>query len=76
MPTRCLPKPDRHRALELLARSPDGCTEANGFTVEQMVELVRAGLANAEPERMMAGGRQIEVARLRITEEGRQAIRR
>jgi hypothetical protein len=78
MPTRRLPKPDRRRALELLAASPDGYTEAlmlaNGFTVEQMVEMVRAGLANAEPERMMAGGRQIEVARLRITEAGRRAL--
>jgi len=40
------PKPDRRRALELLAASPDGCTEAvmlaHGFTVAQMVELVRA----------------------------------
>jgi hypothetical protein len=41
------PKPDRRRALELLAASPDGCTEAlmfaNGFTAELLVELVRAG---------------------------------
>jgi len=43
------PEPDRRRALELLASSRDGATEAimraHGFTVEQMVELVRAGLA-------------------------------
>jgi hypothetical protein len=41
------PKPDRRRALELLASCRDGCTEAlmlaHGFTVAQMVELVRAG---------------------------------
>jgi hypothetical protein len=43
------PKPDTRRALELLAASPDGCTEAimPGFTVE-LVELVRAGLAFAK----------------------------
>ena len=39
------PKPDRRRALELLAASPDGCAEAlmiaHGFTVAQMVELGR-----------------------------------
>jgi hypothetical protein len=39
------PKPDRRRALELLAASREGCTEAimlaHGFTVELMVELVR-----------------------------------
>src|ERR1700730_19154962 len=47
---RSLPPP-RHRALELLASSRDGCTEAimiaHGFTVPQMVELVRTGLATA-----------------------------
>jgi hypothetical protein len=41
------PKPDRRRALELLAASPEGCTEAlmfaNGFTAELLIELVRAG---------------------------------
>ena len=46
------PKPDRRCALELLAASPDGCTEAlmfaNGFTAELLlVELVRAGVATA-----------------------------
>jgi len=47
------------RALDLLASCCDGCTEAlmraHGFTVEQMVELVRAGLATAQAERMRAG---------------------
>ena len=55
------PKPDRLRALELLAASHTGCTEAiklaHGFTVEQMAELVRAGLAMATVERMVAGGK-------------------
>jgi hypothetical protein len=36
------PKPDRRRALELLASCRDGCTEAimlaHGFTIAQMVE--------------------------------------
>ena len=39
------------RALELLASSRDGCTEAlmfaNGFTAERLLELVRAGLVRA-----------------------------
>ncbi len=72
------PKPDRRRALELLASSRHGCTEAimiaHGFTVEQMVELVRAGLATAQTERVVAGGRAIEVARVRITEASRRAL--
>jgi hypothetical protein len=47
------PKPNRRRALELLAGSRDGMTEA--------------GLATAKTERMVAGGRPMEVARVRIT---------
>jgi hypothetical protein len=72
------PKPDRRRALELLAASPNGCTEAlmlgNGFPVEMLVELIRTGLASVEAERMVAGGKQIEVARVRITEAGRRVL--
>jgi hypothetical protein len=81
MPTahrRRLPKPDRRRALELLASCRDGCAEAimlaHGFTVAQMVELVRDGLATATAERVVAGNRTIEIARVRITEAGRRAL--
>jgi hypothetical protein len=70
-------KPDRRRALELLDHNRDGCTEAmmlaHGFTIPQMVELVRAGLATATAERVVAGSRKIEVATVRITEAGRKA---
>jgi hypothetical protein len=72
------PKPDRRRALELLASSRDGATEAimlaHGFTIPQLVELVRAGLATTAAERVVAGGRAMEVARVQITEGGRQAL--
>jgi hypothetical protein len=55
-----------------------GCTEAimlaHGFTIEQMVELVRAGLASMTAERLVAGGKRIEVARVQITEAGRKAL--
>ncbi|HVI65181.1 MAG TPA: hypothetical protein VM910_21755 [Bradyrhizobium sp.] len=47
---------------------------AHGFTVEQLVELVRAGLAMATVERMVAREKSIEVARVRITEAGRRAL--
>jgi hypothetical protein len=47
---------------------------AHGFTIAQMVELVRAGLATATAERVVAGRRTFEVARVRITEEGRRAL--
>jgi hypothetical protein len=71
------PKPNR-RALELLASCRDGCTEAmmlaHGFTIPQMVDLVRAGLASATPERVVAGGRTIEIATVRITDAGRRVL--
>jgi hypothetical protein len=81
MPThsrRRSPPATRRRALELLAGSADDMTEAmlvaHGFTVEQMVDLCVAGLATATPERIVAGGRTIEVATMQITEAGRRAL--
>jgi hypothetical protein len=68
------PKPDRRRALELLTGSPTGCTEAllfaYGITVEMLVGLINAGLATATAERLVAGNKTIEIARVRITEAG------
>src|SRR5438132_12464298 len=75
-----IPPATRRRALELLAASRDGCTEAimlaHGFTIDLLVELVRARLATAKAERVVAGGRTIEVAKVRITEAGRRALGR
>jgi hypothetical protein len=72
------PKPDRRRALELLASCPEGCSEAimltHGFTTAQMVELVRAGLASVSAERVVAGRTTVEIARVKITEAGRRAL--
>ena len=49
----------------MLASCPDGCTEAvmqaHGFTSEQIVELMRAGLATAQAEHVEAGARRFEV---------------
>jgi hypothetical protein len=83
MPSRHLPRhrprPTYIRALEVLASSGrDGCTEAlllaHGFTTELMVALLREGLAAATAERMVAGGRKIEVVVLRITQAGQRAL--
>jgi hypothetical protein len=79
MPTRNRrPPATRRRALESLTGSADGMTEAmlvaHGFTVEQMVELIRAGLATVTTGRVMAGARPLKVARVRITEAGRRAL--
>jgi hypothetical protein len=72
------PPATRRRVLELLAASRDGCTEAimlaHGFTTDFLVELIRAGLATAKAEGVVAAGRTIEVTRVRITEAGRRAL--
>jgi hypothetical protein len=47
---------------------------AHGFSVDMLVELVQAGLATTKRERMVAGGRQTDIVRVRITEAGRQAL--
>jgi hypothetical protein len=74
------PNPDRRRALELLAGSRYGYTKAilraHGFSIDMMVELVKAGLATTKRERMVADGRQTGVVRVRITDAGRQALAR
>jgi hypothetical protein len=53
----------------LLASCRANCTEAimlaHGFTV-----AVNAGLASATAERVVGGGRTMEVARVKITEAG------
>ena len=72
------PNPDRRRALELLAGSRYGYTKAilraHGFSIDMMIELVKAGLATTKRERMVADRRQTDVVRVRITEAGRQAL--
>jgi hypothetical protein len=51
-----------------LASCANWCTEAlmiaHGFTVQMLVELVRAGLATATAERMFVGGKTIDIARV------------
>jgi hypothetical protein len=47
---------------------------AHGLSIDMMVELVNGGLAIVTTERVVAGGRTIEVARVRITRAGRRAL--
>jgi hypothetical protein len=69
---------EQRRALQLLARSPNGCTEAlmmaHGFESEILGQLVLDGLAVAVDQSTMAGRRRVKVTWLRTTEAGRQAI--
>jgi hypothetical protein len=70
--------PDCRHALELLAGSPEPTTEhmlaAHGISVSLIVDLIHAGLATAHPQRMKVGTKEIEVAVVQITEEGRRAL--
>ena len=47
---------------------------AHGFTTELLAGLVRDGLAAERSESVKAGGRQVEVTRVWITDAGRKAI--
>jgi hypothetical protein len=70
--------PDQRRALDMLAGSPDGCTEAtlraHGFKVGLLAGLVRAGLAVAKPEVVKAGGRTLSFVRVVLTDAGQRAL--
>jgi hypothetical protein len=71
-------KADHRRALELLARCNDGCSEAvllaHGFRPKLIPELVRTGLATTQTEHVHGGGRVIDVSGIRITDAGRRAL--
>jgi len=71
---------ERRRMLKLLARSRHGVDEellvhSHSFSRPTIVGLIRAGLAAEEREVMKAGGKPIEVVRIKITEAGREAIK-
>jgi hypothetical protein len=69
---------DQRRALEMLAGSPLGATEAimlaHGFTNAMLDALVRDGLATTERRAMKAGRQPITVTWFAITDAGRQAL--
>jgi hypothetical protein len=47
---------------------------ANGIDLDSMVQIILEGLATVTPQRTHAGREVLEVATLRITEKGRQAL--
>ena len=70
---------DRRRALTVLADNRDGCTKAillaHGFKSQLLAELVGTKLVTEHSERVMQGGRPINVTRMRITAAGRLALK-
>jgi hypothetical protein len=69
---------EQQRALKLLASSRHGVNEellrGHGFSRGVLSSLVRRRLAVTQREVVMAGGKAIEVMRVRITAAGRRAI--
>jgi hypothetical protein len=69
---------EQRRALRLLARSPNGCTEAimlaHGFESAMLDKLTLDGLARVEVHDMRVAGRRAKVVWLQITPAGRKAI--
>jgi hypothetical protein len=67
---------EHRRALRILARNPNGCTEAlmlaYRFTEEMLVELAVDGLLTVQQERVV--GRPEMVVRMQITAAGRREI--
>jgi hypothetical protein len=69
---------DQRRALRLLASSRDGVSEAlmmaHGFGVKLMAGLVQAELAATSVQRIVGGGREVQITRMKITDAGRKAL--
>ncbi len=68
---------EQRRALQLLASSPFGNSEAvmfaHGFTRRILAGLLRAGLATVQRETVNAR-EPIKAGRIRITDDGRRAL--
>jgi hypothetical protein len=69
---------EERRALDELARHPDGCAEAlllsAGSTIRQLSGLIIDGYAGLERKRVQDGGREKTFLWMQITEAGRDAI--
>jgi hypothetical protein len=70
---------EQRRALQLLARSPTGCTEAlmlaHGFSAEMLGLLMLDGLVTTQVGIMQTGWRALTVTWIEITESGQSALR-
>jgi hypothetical protein len=68
----------RHALAVLAATDPDGATQslltAHGCGVALIAGLVNRGLAILTHEQVKTGGKLVKVARVRITESGRDTL--
>jgi hypothetical protein len=70
---------DQRRALRIIARATDGCTEASmlahGFTIDMLAGFVRDGLARTGRRMLRGPGRgHVEVVWMVITDAGTEAL--
>jgi hypothetical protein len=73
------PIEEARRALAILASSPDGANQTllmygRGFNRQTLAGLVRAGFATVERDVDKTGDKAREVAKMRITQAGRDAL--
>jgi hypothetical protein len=77
-PPRRILTADEREALQLLARSQDGCRQsimlARGLMIGTLENLVRASLATAELRSIIVTRRAMLVPWLKITDAGRRAL--
>ena len=71
--------PEQRRALAMLATAdrngaPQALLSAHGFDAIMIAGLVNQGLATLTTEKVRAGGKLIAVAKVRITEAGREVL--
>jgi hypothetical protein len=68
----------RHALAVLAATGPDGATQtlltAHGVSLRVITGLVNRGLATLTHENMRTGGKLVEVAKVRITDDGGAAL--
>jgi hypothetical protein len=71
---------DWRRALEMVAGSPEGLTDAalfaRGFESTLIAGLVESGLVTSLTEHIWVGGHRVEVSWLRLTDAGHKALGR
>ncbi len=74
-----IPGTDQRHALAMLAtagrnRATQALLSAHGFDASMIADLVNHGLETLTAEKLRAGGKLIAVAKVRITEAGRDAL--
>jgi hypothetical protein len=68
----------RHALAVIAATDPDGATQtlltAHGFSIRTIAALVKRGLVTNAREKVRTGGKWIDAAKVRITDNGRTAL--